>query len=221
MVEAEGVDIVLLQEVARTSGLHADRWLADRLGYSLAFARTNGSVAAIGFEEGLAILSRFPLGAVRLRQLSEGINPLVRRVALAAEVQAPVGPILAVSTHLALPPRHNARQVRALRSWVAEVADGTVAVIGGDFNAREDDAEMALTRAAWVDAFRAVHPHASTGTHASARVWGRWRGSRVLDYVFVQQPEGTPWVVTDAGHVDAPEGPHSDHRAVLARLEPT
>lgn len=220
LIEEEAVDIVLLQEVARTSGLRADDWLAERLGLALAFARTNGSVDAIGFEEGLAILSRFPLGEVRLRQISGGANPLVRRIALAADVQTPFGRLLAVATHLGLAQRHNARQIRALRSWVAEVADGGVAVIGGDFNAQEGAAEIAQTRTHWVDAFREVHPEAVTSTHRASGLWGRWRGHRVLDYVFVLQPVGAPWSVRAAGHVDSPAGPHSDHRAVLATVAP-
>lgn len=220
LVEAEGVDILLLQEVARTPTLRADGWLAGRLGLSLAFARTNGAIEAIGFEEGLAILSRYPLESVRLRQLSGGPNPLVRRVALAAEVETPLGPVVTVSTHLGLLQRHNARQIRALRSWVAEVAGGTVAVIGGDFNAEEHSAEIVRSQSAWVDAFREVHPGAATSTHGGIGALGRRRGGRVLDYLFLQQPDGRPWAVHEAGHIDAPGGPHSDHRAVLARVLP-
>ena len=51
LVEAEGADIVLLQEVARTPALRADEWLARRLGMAYAYARANGHEAAIGFEE--------------------------------------------------------------------------------------------------------------------------------------------------------------------------
>ena len=220
LIEAEGVDIVLLQEVARTAGLQADRRLAARLGFALAFARTNGSVDAVGFEEGLAVLSRFPIAEVRLRQLSSSPNPLVRRVALAVEVATPLGPVLAVTTHLGLAERHNARQIRVLRSWVTELAGGAVAVIGGDFNAEEHAAEMIRTRRDWVDAFREVHPEAASSTHTSRGVWGRWRGDRVLDYVFVLQPTAVAWTVRHARHVDAPGGAHSDHRAVLVTVAP-
>ncbi len=57
-------------------------------------------------------------------------------------------------------------------------------------------------------------------THASTAPWGRWRPPRRLDYIFVQQPRVTRWRVSDTHHLDAPGGPHSDHRAVLARLLP-
>jgi endonuclease/exonuclease/phosphatase family metal-dependent hydrolase len=220
LAEAEDVDLLFLQEVARTPALPADLWLSERLGMALAYARANGDVNAIGFEEGPAILSRYPLLQIHLAQLSGGHNPLVRRVALGADVQTPHGTVLAVSAHLGLPPGHNARQIRALRAWVAHASRGKAAVVGGDFNATETRAEIIETQRTWTDTFRTAHPHADAATHASIAVWGRWRPPRRLDYIFIQQPRLTHWRVSDARHVDAPGGPHSDHRAVLACLLP-
>jgi endonuclease/exonuclease/phosphatase family metal-dependent hydrolase len=220
LAEAEDADLLFLQEVARTPVLAADVWLSERLGMALAYARANGDLNAIGFEEGSAILSRHPLLDVHLAQLSDGHNPLVRRVALGADVQTPHGTVLAVSAHLGLLPRHNARQIRALRTWVAHASGGKAAVVGGDFNATESRVEIAQTQRAWTDTFRTAHPHADAATHASIAVWGRWRAPRRLDYIFIQQPRLTHWRVSDACHMDAPGGPHSDHRAVLARLLP-
>jgi len=94
LVESVDADVLLLQEVARTPTRSVDAWLADRLGFSRAYGRANGDLAAIGFEEGPAILSRFPLRDVGLRQLTHGHNPLVRRVALRARVTTPAGPLL-------------------------------------------------------------------------------------------------------------------------------
>jgi endonuclease/exonuclease/phosphatase family metal-dependent hydrolase len=220
LAEAEDVDLLFLQEVARTPALPADVWLSERLGMAMAYARANGDVNAIGFEEGSAILSRHPLLEIHLAQLSRGHNPLVRRVALGADVRTPDGTVLAVSAHLGLLHRHNARQIRALRAWVAHVSGGRVAVVGGDFNAVETRAEIIETQRTWTDTFRTAHPHDDAATHASVAPWGRWRSPRRLDYIFVQQPHVTRWHVSDARHVDAPGGPHSDHRAVLARLLP-
>jgi endonuclease/exonuclease/phosphatase family metal-dependent hydrolase len=220
LAEAEDVDLLFLQEVAHTPVLAAGVWLSERLGMALAYARANGDVDAIGFEEGPAILSRHPLREIHLAQLSHGHNPLVRRVALGAEVQTPHGTVLAVSAHLGLAPRQNARQIRGLRGWVADISGGRAAVVGGDFNAAEGRAEIARTQRTWTDTFRAAHPYGHAATHASVAPWGRWRPPRRLDYIFVQQPRVTQWRVGDARHVDAPGGPHSDHRAVLARLLP-
>jgi endonuclease/exonuclease/phosphatase family metal-dependent hydrolase len=214
------VDVLLLQEVARTPSMHADAWLAERLGMSCAYARANGSLEGIGFEEGLAILGRFPLGEISLRQLGRSRNPWVRRAALAAVVRTPFGDTLAVSAHLALRPSANATQIKALRAWVEALSRGGIAVVGGDFNAPEGRPEVEQTRLAWTDTFRATHPDAEAFTHAGGAPWRRWSRPRRLDYVFLVQPRETPWRVLDAGHVDAPAAPHSDHRAVLARLAP-
>lgn len=220
LVDAETVDIVLLQEVARTRSLKADLWLSDRLGMSLAYARANGDLEAIGFEEGLAILSRHPLSEIHLHQLSSSRNPLTRRMAIGADVLTPHGTVLAVSVHLGLRHDDNAHQFRELRSWVGDVSEGAVALVGGDFNAPEDRDELGRTRVVWTDAFRAANPHVTSTTHESRAPWGRLSGRRLLDYVFVQQPADVHWQVVWAGHVDAPGGQHSDHRAVLARLLP-
>ena len=52
LVEAEEADVILLQEVARTSTLKADVWLAERLGLAMAYARANCDLDAIRFAEG-------------------------------------------------------------------------------------------------------------------------------------------------------------------------
>lgn len=219
LVDAESIDILLLQEVSRTRRLKADAWLGERLGMSVAYARASG-IRGIGFEEGVAVLSRFPLGRIHARRLSRGHNPLIRRVALGAEVELPDGPVLAVTTHLGLRSGPNARQLSALREWVAAISGGEVAIIGGDFNAREDVAEMILTRDAWTDTFRRAHPGSSSSTYTSRAPWARWKAPQLLDYVFVQQPLERHWRIAESFHVDAPSGPHSDHRAVIARLIP-
>jgi endonuclease/exonuclease/phosphatase family metal-dependent hydrolase len=220
LMEAEQVDIALLQEVARTRSLLTDVWLAERLGMSVAYARGNGSRGALGFEEGLVVLSRHPLGAVHVRQLSRSRNPLVRRIALAAQVQTPHGDVLAVSAHLGLLRHESHRQIAALQRWVGDVAGDRLAVVGGDFNATEEHPGIRSARRTWIDAFRHAHPKAHGGTHVSNRPWRRHLGPRILDYVFLQEPRDRHWLVSAAAHVDAPGGPHSDHRAVLVRIAP-
>ena len=220
LVESVDADVLLLQEAARTTTFRADQWLAERLGLSMISARANGDVEAIGFEEGPAILSRFPLGQAHVRQLSHGSNPLVRRLALAASVDTRPGRLVVVSAHLGLMQRHNAGQIRRLRSWVHDVSGGDAAVVGGDLNAQEHAPEIARTGEEWMDTFRRAHPHADATTHVRARRFGRVLHRR-LDYVYVQQPARAPhWQVLDCRHLFAPAGPHSDHLAVLARLGP-
>lgn len=212
LLEDEQVDLALLQEVARTRSLQADEWLADRVGMASAYARANGDVDAIGFEEGLAILSRRPIEQVRLRQLGRNRNPLTRRIALAAAIRTTGGLCWVISVHLALHRDRNAGQLRLLREWVTDISQDDLAVIGGDFNAPEDRAEIERTQEQWVDVIRAWYPDDPAHTHGG----GRWRrGPHRLDYVFIKQPASQSWRIVHAGHRDGPAGVHSDHRAVV------
>jgi endonuclease/exonuclease/phosphatase family metal-dependent hydrolase len=219
LVEKEGADVVLLQEVTRTPDARADEWLADRLGMDCLYARANGHAASIGFEEGVAVLSRYPLDSPQLHQFRSRVNPFVRRVALGAMIATPHGPVGAVSLHLSVWPSHNARQVAALPGWVGRLTGPHPAVVGGDFNAPEHRPGWGPARANWVDTFRHVFPHADGATHALRWPWGRvWRHQR-LDYIFLH-PGERRWLVLDARHVETPNQPHSDHKAVVAHIAP-
>jgi endonuclease/exonuclease/phosphatase family metal-dependent hydrolase len=215
LVENEGVDVILLQEVMRASLFEADEWLAGRLGMAYAYARANGHRAGIGFEEGIAVFSRLPLAEPRVQPLGVP-GRLVRRLALAARVEAKPVPFWAVSAHLSLRPWRNRDQVRHLARWVDEVAGGRAVVIGGDFNASERAPQISAARGVWRDPFRELHPHEDAVTFERLWPWGAPLLRRRLDYVFASGAAG--WRALEARHLAAPGGGHSDHRAVLVRL---
>ena len=219
LVESERVDLLLLQEVARTAAFQADEWLADRLNMAYVYSRANGS-QKIGFEEGLGIYSRFPLKRLpHIRQMSQAHNPFSRRLALGVEVDTPCGEILAFSVHLGLARKQNAKQLRGLHDWVNQLSAGRSAIIGGDFNAPEHTHQIRHARSRWLDAFREIHQHGHAATHEIRWPWGGVFLSHRLDYIFLQA--GKPaWQAIEVRHVDAQDGPHSDHRAVLARFSP-
>ncbi len=219
LVEVEGVDVVLLQEVARIPWLRADEWLADRLGMSSVYSRANGHERAIGFEEGLAVLSRFPLAAPRSRMLRPSPSRFVRRMALGVDVLSQHGSLRAYSVHLGMLPGVNSDQLDHLRLWVSVGAAGRPAFIGGDFNAGESAPQMARARRAWTDVFRHLHPHADGTTHELRWPWGATLRRSRLDYLFLAPGERN-WNVLEARHVSGHGLPHSDHAAVLARLAP-
>lgn len=220
IVESEAADVLLLQEVTRTRRSATDAWLAQRLDMEVAYARGSGHLGSIGFEEGLAVLSRFPLGGSVIRRLDRGPSALVRRMALAVELATPYGPMVAVSTHLGLLPSGNTRQLLLLADWVDSVAADHPAVVGGDLNAPEGRAGIIRLRERWTDTFRDRHPTADATTHAEPTGLLRRVRPRRLDYVFVREPKGQSWQVVAADHVHDADEPHSDHRAVLARLRP-
>ena len=219
LVLSEGIDLVLLQEVARTSSFQSDEWLARRLGMAYVYSRANGS-RKIGFEEGLAVFSRFPLKQLpHLRQMGRTCNPFSRRLALGVEVDTPCGGIMAFSAHLGLMRKHNALQLHELHEWVNEITGSRSAIIAGDFNVPEHTHQIQHVRSTWLDTFRELHQHGHAATHEIRWPWGGVFISHRLDYIFLQA--GTPsWQVIDVQHIDARDGPHSDHRAVLARLSP-
>lgn len=217
MTEAQKADVILLQEVSRRPNICVDQWLSERLGMAFAYSRANGNEAGIGFEEGLAVLSRFPIQTLHLRQLGSNLNAFIHRLALGATVNSPWGPFVAFSVHLAMLRRQNALQLARLHTWLKTATGGLPAVIGGDFNSSEDSPQITRARSIWTDTFRLLHPNADGTTHElHTPLGGVLRRSR-LDYIFLQ-PGEAKWEVLETRHLDGCAGPHSDHRAVLTRL---
>ena len=220
LIESLGADLILLQEVARTPTFEADSWLAQRLQMAYVYSRANGS-RKIGFEEGLGVFSRFPLKRLpHVRQMGRTCNPFSRRLALGVEVDTPCGEIMAFSTHLGLLRKQNALQLRELHEWVHDMTLGRSAIIGGDFNAPEHTQQIQRIRSFWQDTFREIHQHGHAATHEIRWPWGGAFISHRLDYIFLQ-PGQPSWRVVDVQHINAQDGPHSDHLAVLARLAST
>jgi endonuclease/exonuclease/phosphatase family metal-dependent hydrolase len=219
MVEAHRADVLLLQEVARTPDLWVDHWLAERLGMGFVYSRANGHRQGIGFEEGVAIFSRYPLKRPVLRQLSPAGNPFVHRLALGSQVATPFGDFQAFSVHLGINGKQNARQAEKLRDWVQDISGHLPALVGGDFNAGEFSRSIQRLKQSWLDTFRHLNPFADGTTHEIHWLWGKALKRSRLDYIFLKA-EQKKWEVLEALHLETPGAPHSDHRAVLLRLAP-
>lgn len=217
MVEAQNADVVLLQEVTRTPDFWADHWLSDRLGMAFAYCRANGHETGIGFEEGLAVLSRYPIQNLYLQQLGSSANMFVHRLAMGAKILSPWGAFAAISVHLALVKSQNVSQLAHLHAWLNSIMGGLPTVIGGDFNAHENSPQMTRLGSSWLDTFRHLHPHADGTTHELRTPWGDMIRRSRLDYIFLR-PGNAEWNVLETRHLDGSNGPHSDHRAVLTRL---
>jgi endonuclease/exonuclease/phosphatase family metal-dependent hydrolase len=127
-------DILLLQEVVDGPQSHGASEVAAALGMHEVFApafRLNGQ-----FEEGLAILSRYPLAEKAVTRLPNNrLHFHTRiRIVLAATAQSPSGPLRVVNTHL--DNRINAAAKRRQLDGVWETADQYTGacIVGGDFN---------------------------------------------------------------------------------------
>ncbi len=95
-------DVIVLQEAwcAAGEGCLADR-LAGELDFHGVYARANGSLRWLGFEEGSAILSRFPIADPRVWPLGPDRDAFERRIALTARIDHPGLPFELVGVHLA------------------------------------------------------------------------------------------------------------------------
>ena len=136
VIADSAADLVALQEVdvaqARTRGVHQAAWLAEKLGMFFEFvsARECG-----GGHYGNAVLSRYPLRTVRHACLPQFRSREVRAVQWVS-VDAPLGSVNVLNTHLGLSLRERALQTDALlsESWLGPSPRRTV--LCGDFNAR-------------------------------------------------------------------------------------
>ncbi len=153
-------DLVCLQEVPWHWG-SAARALAQSTGLNYLFLRANGNRWTILFEEGEAILSRYPLRDAAVTELQASAGPFEHRVALQATAVTPWGDLRVVSTHLTHgDPAVNEAQVASLIAFVAAGDASAPAIVAGDFNAQEDSPQIQALRAVgWIDTYRAAQPH--------------------------------------------------------------
>jgi endonuclease/exonuclease/phosphatase family metal-dependent hydrolase len=151
-------DVVLLEEVPWTPGTGSvAEELARRTGMNHLFLRANGNRRAISFEEGAAILSRFPLRDPVSARLPGRTRRFEYRVALGATVDSPWGPVGAVVTHLSGgSPSVSAAQAAALRRFVGDPPYPVV--VGGDLNATGDSAPVRDLARVWTDLLHAANP---------------------------------------------------------------
>jgi len=201
-----GVDLVLLQEVPWTRELgNRATYLARLTGMNYAYGRANGNRWAIFFEEGEAILSRFPLQNPGVVELQPRAGFFEHRVVLYSQAVTPQGRIDLYSTHLT----NNQGQAESLLAFVDQTKTGA-AIIGGDFNAIEDSAQIKALSRVWVDTYRAAHPvdRGYTCCLDDLKGGAEERFEKRIDYVFLAPDSGSNgWLWP------------SDHLGILVEIE--
>ncbi len=220
-------DIVLLQEVPWHSkvGNAAHMLAGDELAW--AYARANGSRHILRFEEGVAILSRYPLEVVEVQELKPQPQPFEHRIVLHALVRLPHSDLHLFVTHLTHRDAEvNALQAAELYRYVESRVGDAPALIAGDFNARSNEPTLSQL-VGWVDLFVQSHPEAAGLTccannliEPSATPYER------VDYIFYRPGISSPNLEIDDIEiifdqpVTTPEGPLwlSDHFGLLARF---
>ncbi len=191
-------DVVALQEspVTRRHGDVAAR-IAQALGLTRVQARATERVfpvrllgrlitGALGFVEGPAILSRFPITATQVYDLPRCRRWLDPRVVLRADLDTPAGALSVFSTHTS----RDDCQTRRVAELAQQPPGGRAAVVMGDLNTGETAPGLdAFLYHGFVDAFRATNPGAPGPT-----VWQRIDTPastvvRRVDYVFLRAGE--------------------------------
>ena len=194
-------DLVGLQESSITRRRHVAARLASELGLHWAHASATRRVSRIGFldtlvvwamnfEEGPAILSRWPIVEAEVIDLPRCARFYDPRVVLRAAVETPRGRLQTFSTHLA----HDGCQARRLAEIVRAHAGPLPSLVMGDFNASEstDTIQTLVREAGLIDAFRAANP-----TAAGPTVWQRPEApdptvTRRVDFIFVMPGTAAP-----------------------------
>ena len=200
-------DVVALQEVdnqtTRAHGVDQAAELGRLTGMHAAFGQ---AMAYAGGGYGDAILSRFPLSAVRVHDLptAPGAEP---RCAIAARVEAggEGRAFVVVSTHL----EHAQAPIRLLQAQaldrVLASAEAWPVILAGDFNDAPEGPAIAALRPQWADA-SAGQPDPT---------WPADRPQVKIDYVFFRP--AAAWRVVETHVID--ELVASDHRPLLVVFE--
>jgi endonuclease/exonuclease/phosphatase family metal-dependent hydrolase len=215
LVAGVAPDVLLLTEtdigMARSGNRHTTADLAGALGmgyaYGVEFLELGlgddrervwhaGETNAVGFH-GNALLSRLPIRDVALIRLDDGAvwwidawgdqRRLGWRMAIAATVETPEGPILAVSVHLESKSdaADRARQMARLLAVVEARAAGMPVVIGGDLNTKD---LLELDPADWLARPEAREPLFSMMAQAGFE----WQAANTADATLRARPDGTP-----------------------------
>lgn len=205
--------VLILQESWRTRhhGHLAER-LAEDLGLNMSYARANGSLRFLGFEEGSAILSRYPIRRARKIVLEPRRPWWESRIALVATLDVTLPrpgatneeELTVAGLHLTHRGVETAgRQARALASLLDP---SSVLLVGGDFNAQStSQAVRAFTEGGFVD----LIPGGIDHLLMAADGLGRWRvleARRALDPEEMERLTGQRVAI-------------SDHPALLVDLE--
>jgi endonuclease/exonuclease/phosphatase family metal-dependent hydrolase len=187
-------DVVALQEasVGRRRGDVAAR-LAERLGMHYVHAPATDrvfpvrflgrlAVGIVGFSEGPAILSRFPIVDAQTIELPRCRHWYDPRVVLAATVQTPQGDLHVYSTHTT----RDDCQLERVGGIVAERRNGLPSLLMGDLNTGEKMVAIdALRASGFVDAFRTANPDAFGATVWQPIDSPAALASRRVDYILL------------------------------------
>lgn len=203
LITASGAGIVGLQETAggrlTAGGFDGVRWLARELGYHAAVGPPTRLASY-----GVALLSAWPIRDERVVILPQ--RESATRVALAATVESPLGPLPVVVAHLETAGEVRVAQAERVVELARETGDLDRALVLGDFNATPDERPYEVLTEALDD------PWAGSG--AAGNTYSASDPRRRIDYALV----GLAWQA-QRGEIVGATGV-SDHLGVSVRIRP-
>jgi endonuclease/exonuclease/phosphatase family metal-dependent hydrolase len=220
-------DIILLQEVPWTLKMgNGAKVLAEKTGMNYAYLRANGNRWAIAFEEGEAILSRYPLKNPSNLELKPKNGFFEHRVVLHAIAETWLGEVDLFVTHLTQGEAEiNRRQSVALMDFV-ELRDPGFAIIAGDFNAKPESPQIQELQSTWIDAYVIANPGDEGYTCCIDNlVQQDARLTKRIDYIFLVGVDNAPRIeivqraFTQPVEVDIGWLWASDHVGLMVDLE--
>lgn len=232
-------DVIALQE-ASDSRKHGNvpQRIADALGYQMVFEPATQHIfgiglldrlitSAIGFKEGPAIISRYPIVASEVYDLPRCQRRMDPRILLRAEIKAPDGPVHVFSAHTS---KGDECQLQRVGELFREHRGTGRAILMGDLNTGEQSSVLAQWQdePGFIDVFRVANPGVSGGT-----VWQNihveWpTADRRVDFIFLVDGKNGKGPVVRSSRLAfdqpgrLPNGDTlwpSDHRGVLADIE--
>ena len=232
-------DIIALQE-ASDSRKHGNvpQRIAEALGSRIVFAPATERIfglrsldrliiSALGFKEGPAILSRYPIIASEVYDLPRCRHRLDPRILLRAEIDTPHGSVQVFSAHTS---KNDECQLQRVGELFREHRGHGRAILMGDLNTGEQSPVLTgwQKEPGFIDVFRVANPGVSGGT-----VWQNIHveqstADRRVDFIFLLDGRNGKLPVVRSSHLAfdqpgrLPNGDAlwpSDHRGVLADIE--
>ena len=199
-------DVIVLQEAWNTNG-HGNmaQRLSGDLGLQYVFARANGSRERIGFEEGAAILSRFPITEARRIVLKPRRPIWENRIALMVKIDVGGSTLTLAGVHLS-----NSDSADDQAEYLLEAARGHMPdIIAGDLNSTPTSAAVkAFVKEGFIEA---------SPKNATAELW--------IDHVFLTSAFHARWQIKEAAWIIATQpvagvrAAISDHDGIVVDLQ--
>ena len=223
MIMRERPDAVCLQEVVESFSLdNGAEELATETGYQYEYLQTH---EASLFQEGIAILSRWPIASVENVQLPITDFGFANRHVLKAVLRVDGNAVVVSCSHMSISTDADEKAEEAARAFELIDRDRTDdhAYFAGDLNAEPDSRAMRLLRGEdtfdaitgdLIDAWTTAHPGDPGLTHPTDGPDKR------IDYVYLVPGTGALPTITCTHVLTEPvDGTYaSDHRGVLCRF---